>query len=210
VAGELVTGSWRRLVFAHPDLPETGVDRAAYVMCVLEQLRRALRRRDVYAAGADRWGDPRARLVSGPAWDAARGTVLTALGLDDEPAGHLAELTCALHAAYVQTVDGLPGNTMARIQDGRLALDRLGPAPEPALMPVLRAQVAAMLPRVDFPDLLLEIAARTGLASAFTHISGAQTSTEDFAISLCAVILAEACNVGLVPVTNPAVPALTA
>ncbi len=35
----------------------------AYVFCVLEALHAALRRRDVYAVGADKWGDPRARLI---------------------------------------------------------------------------------------------------------------------------------------------------
>ncbi|MFI7082133.1 hypothetical protein ACIBUR_00820 [Streptomyces anulatus] len=35
--------------------------------------------------------------------------MLTALGLESEPAGHLAELASALHAAYVQVAAGLPG-----------------------------------------------------------------------------------------------------
>ncbi|MCZ2805628.1 Tn3 family transposase [Modestobacter sp. VKM Ac-2983] len=135
--------------------------------------------------------------------------MLTALGLHEEPAGHLSELTSALHAAYVQTVDGLPANTAARVEDGRLIMDRLGPTAEPPLMPVLRAQVPAMLPRIDFPDLLLEVAQRTSLASAFTHVSGADAHLEGFGTSLCELILAEACNVGLVPITTPSVPALT-
>lgn len=36
---------------------------ATTTFCVLEALWRALRRRDVYAQGVDRWGDPRARLL---------------------------------------------------------------------------------------------------------------------------------------------------
>jgi hypothetical protein len=72
IAGALVTGSWRRLVYGSPDLTSGTVDRPAYVFCVLEQLHRALRRRDVYVQGADRWGDPRARLLDGHVWEAAR------------------------------------------------------------------------------------------------------------------------------------------
>lgn len=183
VDAELVTGSWRRLVFANPDLPAGAVDRAAYSVCVLEQLHRALRRRDVYAAAGDRWGDPRAKLLSGPRWDAARPRVLTALGLEEEPAGHLAELTSALHAGYVGVVDGLPTNSAARVVDGRLQLDRLGPVPEPPLTPVLRSLVAGMLPRIDFPELLLEVAALTGLPAAFTHISGADSRLGGFEVA---------------------------
>ncbi|MFC9971140.1 DUF4158 domain-containing protein [Spirillospora sp. NPDC127200] len=43
----LVTGSWRRLVFANPKLEVPLIDRPAFVFAVLEQLHDALRRRDV-------------------------------------------------------------------------------------------------------------------------------------------------------------------
>jgi hypothetical protein len=68
IASEIVpAGWWRQLVFP-PDRPEGAAHRAAYVFCVLEQLHQRLRRRDVYAAASGRWGDPRAKLLSGPAW----------------------------------------------------------------------------------------------------------------------------------------------
>jgi hypothetical protein len=54
VDGALVAGSWRRLVLANPDLPAGAVDHRAYALCVLEQLHRALRRRDVFATGSVR------------------------------------------------------------------------------------------------------------------------------------------------------------
>ncbi|GAA0905295.1 MULTISPECIES: hypothetical protein [Streptomyces violaceusniger group] len=66
VAGELVTGSWRRLVFANPSLPDGVVDKAAYSFCILEHLHRGLRRRDIYARAGDRWGDPRRMPRSSP------------------------------------------------------------------------------------------------------------------------------------------------
>ena len=62
LAGELdvllVTGSWRRLVFANPEPPAGVADHRAYVFCVLEAVHRGLRRREIYAQRADRWGDP--------------------------------------------------------------------------------------------------------------------------------------------------------
>ena len=96
VTGGLVTGSWRRLVYGPPASPtgetETAaaeradqVNRRAYACCVVEHLHRALRRRDVFADGADRWGDPRARLLAGAAWARAKPEVLTALGLPEAP-----------------------------------------------------------------------------------------------------------------------------
>lgn len=66
-----------------------------------------------------------------------------------------------------------------------------------------------MLPKVGFPELLLEVPDLTGMTSAFTHISGADPSMEQFALSVCALLLSEACTVGLTPVVKPNVPALT-
>ena len=80
IAGDLVTGSWRRLVFADPARKQGPVDKAAYCFCVLELLHRSLRRRDIFAKDGDRWGDPRARLLSGDRWAAAQPKVVTALG----------------------------------------------------------------------------------------------------------------------------------
>jgi hypothetical protein len=100
VDGTLVTGSWRRLVLANPDLPAGTVDHRAYTLCVLEQLHRALRRRDVYAAGSVRWGDPRARLLSGEKWEAARPQALAALRLEESASVHLAGLGRTLDVAW--------------------------------------------------------------------------------------------------------------
>ena len=66
-----------------------------------------------------------------------------------------------------------------------------------------------MLPRVDLPDLLLEVHAWTGHLDAYTHTSGASARVEDMPISVAALLVAEACNVGLTPVVKPGVPALT-
>jgi hypothetical protein len=163
VAKEIVTGSWRRLVYDNPGLPASGVDRAAYAFCVLETLWQALCRGDVYARGADRWGDPRARLLDDTAWGITRPRILTSLGLSADPRERIKELTRDLDVAYRQVADGLPSNTAVEISEGRIELARLGPEPEPAGMGVVRDAVAEMLPRIDYPELVLEVNARTDM-----------------------------------------------
>jgi len=57
----VITPSWQ----PHVHDRDTGtVDRAGYTCCVLDQLRTRLRRRDIYAPGSTRWGDPRAELLT--------------------------------------------------------------------------------------------------------------------------------------------------
>ncbi|WP_434101103.1 Tn3 family transposase [Streptomyces malaysiensis] len=196
-----MTGSWRRLVFAGLGLPHGLVDKAAYSFCVLEQLDRSLRRRDVFARDGDRWGDSRAKLLAGEKWAAAEPKVLTALGLESESAGHLAELATALHAAYVQVAAGLPGNSALEVVGGKLKLARLGKAEEPKLMPPFRQLVNGMLPKVDFPELLLEVAELTGMVDAFTHIFRAEnisTANGLFIGAQAKIDVVRACGGGLV------------
>ncbi len=204
VAEEVVTGSWRRLIYSNPDLPPPQIDRAAYTFCVLEALWRALRRLDVYAHGADRWGDPRARLMDDTAWGIARPRVLTALGLPADPRERLDELPRDLDVAYRQVADGLPANAAVAISEDRIELERLGPEPEPPGMQAVRDAVSGMLPRIDYPELVLEVNARTGMFDGFTHITGTDARLEDLDISLAGALVAESCNVGLVPVVSPA------
>jgi TnpA family transposase len=208
VDSTLVTGSWRRLVFA-PGLEPGTVDWKAYTFCVLERLHRLLRRRDIYADWSIRWADPRARLLTEPAWAAARPSVLTSLRLPEQPAEHLAELGGALDAAYRDVAAGLPANTAVSIEKGRLHLARLGPAPEPASLTALRAMCERMLPRVDLPEVLLEVHAWTGFLDEFTHVSGSQPRLDDLPVSVCALLVAQACNIGLRPVVRPGTPALS-
>jgi Tn3 transposase DDE domain len=210
VASELVTGAWRRLVFQAPDA-EPGIDRYAYAFCLLEQLYRALRRRDIFAATSERWADPRAQLLSGEAWDRTRPDVLVSLRLPAQPDAHLAELAADLNAGYLAVAGRLPENAALDVVAGgkRIRLERYRAEPEPPSSAELRDLVAKMLPRVDLPELLLEVDAWTGYLNRFTHISGAGTRIEEIRLSIAAVLVAEACNIGFRPVIKPSVPALT-
>lgn len=58
------------------------------------------------------------------------------------------------------------------------------------------------------PAILLEIAARTGFTNAFTHQTESTARAHDLTTSLCAVLLAEACNTGPRPLIRRDVPAL--
>jgi len=211
VVTSLVTGTWKRLVFGNPELGRGLVDHRAYAFCVLEHLHRALRLRDVYAEGSDRWSDPRARLLDGEAWQRAKPDVITALSLSETPDPHLTELAARLDAAYRDVATRLPANAaLEQTNEGaRISLDRLEAVPEPASLVALRATVARMLPKVDLPDLLLDVHGSTGCFEEFTHVSEASARMDDLPISIAAVLVAEACNVGLRPVVKPSVAALT-
>nr|WP_241745705.1 Tn3 family transposase [Streptomyces lydicus] len=61
------------------------MDWKGYAFCVLEHLHRMLRRREVFAKNSSKWGDPRAKLLDGEAWEQAKPTVLASPQLADLP-----------------------------------------------------------------------------------------------------------------------------
>ena len=93
VSLKVVSGRWRRLVLSNPQLGENEVDRRAYAFCVLEALQAALNRRDVFVSRSGRFIDPRAKLLQGPAWNAARPEICAGLSLDPEPQRALEQLS---------------------------------------------------------------------------------------------------------------------
>ncbi len=67
-----------------------------------------------------------------------------------------------------------------------------------------------MLPtRVAFSEVLLEVCRWTGFADAFAHLSEGQARANDLHVSICAALLAEACNISLAEVANPGIAALS-
>ena len=72
---DVVPPAWKRLVIGK----DKHIDRAAYTLCVLQQFQDRLRRRDIYVARSERWGDPRAKLLQGAAWEAVRPQVCRTL-----------------------------------------------------------------------------------------------------------------------------------
>jgi TnpA family transposase len=204
----VVSKPWKRFV-----LPEDGVvDHRAYVFCALDQLRTALRRRDVFVKPSWRYGDPRAGLLAGSEWEAARPIICRTLGLSHDPASVLHALAEELDQTYRAVAARLPQNPAVRFETvagkADLILSPLDKLEEPPSLLALRREVIARLPRVDLPEILLETAARTGFTTAFSHVTEREARATDLTTSICAALLAEACNVGPEPLVRNDVAAL--
>jgi hypothetical protein len=151
-------------------------------------------------------------LLEGAAWEAARPAVCRSLGVSSSAAEEPGRLGARRDAAWRQAAEELPAGTAMRLRTGEgpgLVLAALDKLDEPPSLVAPRAAVAARMPRVDLPEILLEIHARTGLLDAFTHASEAGPRAVGLATSLSAVLLAEACNTGFEPLVRGAVPALS-
>ncbi|ENU4233401.1 Tn3 family transposase [Enterobacter kobei] len=205
----IITGPWKRLVYD----AEGRIQRAGYSLCLLERLQDALRRRDIWLENSDRWGNPREKLLQGEEWQAQRVPVCRALGHPTDGHKGVQQLAVQLDETWKTVASRFEGNAEVHIcHDGKhpsLTISSLEKLEEPPSLHRLNSRVRLLLPPVDLTELLLEIDARTGFTREFTHVSESGARAQDLHISLCAVLMAEACNIGLEPLIKHNIPALT-
>ena len=198
-ATTIVSKAWQR----HVVQADGSVNISAFAFCALDKLRVAIRRRDVFVNPSWRYADPRAGLLTGTEWEATRPMVCRSLGLTVQPDATLTALARELDETYRRVAARLPDNDAVRFETvgdkTELVLSPLEALEEPASLVALRKEIKARMPRVDLPEILLEIAARTGCMEAFTHLTERTARATDLITSLCAVLLAEACNTGPEP-----------
>ncbi|MGH3550297.1 MAG: DUF4158 domain-containing protein [Pseudonocardiaceae bacterium] len=206
----VVSGVWKRLVLGHPARSDGLVDRNAYVFCVLEAFHRHLKRREIYAPGSSRWRDPNAQLLEGSAWDAVKGSVLTDLGLPEDPEELLAAHTQTLDETYQDVSGRLAANTAVRVDnDGKIHVASVKAIEEPPSLVDLRTRVAAMMPEVDISEAIVEVLGMVpDFVAALTSISGAAPRLADLDVSVAACLTAQALNVTYSPIAVNGVPAL--
>nr|WP_242427391.1 transposase [Enterococcus faecalis] len=71
-----------------------------------------------------------------------------------------------------------------------------------------KLRIQQLLPKIDLTDLLLEVNQQLNLTQLFNHLNDKDTKMKDLDISLLAVLLAEACNIGFSPVSKNSIDSL--
>jgi len=187
-------------------------DQRVYQLCVAHRLHQALKGREVFVPRSTRFGDPRAQLLTLERWQEVKREVGRSLHLPLEAKPFLETLALQLDVRYREVLERLPHNVEVRIEvtaEGTTvnlkALEKLAETPSHS---VLNTQIDARLPVLDLPELLLEIHAATGCLDAFDLASEGTSRAADIHLSVAAVLVAQACNIGLKAVAQPGSEAL--
>ena len=205
----IITGPLKRLVYD----AESRIQRAGYSLCLLERLQNALRRRDILLENSDRWVDPREKFLQGEEWRAQRIPVCHARGHPTDGHKGVQQLAVQLDETWKAVASRSEGNAEVHVCNvGKypsLTISSLEKLEEPPSLLCLNSRVRQLLPPVDSTELLLEIDARTGFTRELIHVSESGARAQDLLVSLCTVLMAEACNTGLEPLIKHNIPALT-
>ncbi|MCC5468645.1 Tn3 family transposase [Pelosinus baikalensis] len=200
---------WRKLVTK--DLTNT-IDPCGYTFWAIDRMYDALKKHDIYVRDSQHYGDPREQLLQGSAWETARPQILRMLEWPSSAEEALEPLAKELDQAYRKAAERWADNPVVRIESfaghDRLILSPLDKLEESESVKILRNQVRSLLPRIDLPELILEVDQWTNFTAAFTHISQGDSRMKDLNISSCAILIARSCNIGLDPVVKPSISSL--
>ena len=204
---EGISASWKRVVFKGDRISS-----CPYTFWVVEKMLEGIKNHDIYLENSDRYNDPRSKLLQGATWESMKTKVLSTLGWSANVEESLNLLKRNLDAAFKNTSKNWNNNPAVRVEvvkgKEKIVLSPLDRLEEPDSLVLLRTQVASLIPNTDLPGLLLEITALTRFTDQFTHISQGSSRIKDLSVSLCAVLIAKACNIGLGPVVQLGISAL--
>ena len=175
---------------------EEGLDRKFYELCVMAELKNALRAGDVWVPGSRQFRDFDEYLIERGAFTAQTAAAVTGLAVATDAGSYLEERLATLNRELTLT------NQLARdgklpdveLTDKSLKIKPLDDAVPPAAERLIR-DANALLPHVKITDLLLEVDRWTDFSSHFTHLKSREPA-RDRALLLTA-ILADGINLGL-------------
>ncbi len=140
-----------------------------YEVCALKALREALRNREVWVVGADRYRDPDEDLPQD--FNERRADYYGDLGQSMEAERFVDGLKAEMEAALGELDAGMPKNEKVKISEhsgGRISVSRLRPRPDPPNLDALKAKVGRRWPATNLLDVLKEADLRVGFTGLFS------------------------------------------
>ena len=192
---KFIHSAWEEYVIE----PDEKINRRYYELALLWELRSALRSSDIFVQYARRHSDSQTYLIPADIWPDQRPEVvrLTYTPLKGETRVKERATEMKILAEKVEKLL-TDKQSWLRIENGKWVLTPLGEEDKPHSAKALEEAIAERLPRLDIPDLLIEVDQWTGFSSCFTHVAEGKENPDPNGLKyLYANILAQGANFSL-------------
>ncbi|MGH3951716.1 MAG: Tn3 family transposase, partial [Pseudonocardiaceae bacterium] len=177
--GGVVPKAWQEAV-----VDDKGrIERIPYELCVLVALRDALRRREIYVAGANRWRNPEEDLPGD--FEASREVHYAALRQPTDPTEFITGLRHRMAEALGRLdralVDGTAGGVKIGQRRGEvwITVPKLDPLPEPQRLQAIKDEVSRRWGSLDLLDVLKDSDFLAEFTSEFTSVASREVIDRD-------------------------------
>ncbi|HKX33419.1 MAG TPA: Tn3 family transposase, partial [Blastocatellia bacterium] len=173
------------------------LNRRYYEMCLLWQMREALRSGNLWIEGSRRYTNPESYLVPPTRWPAMRTETSRLMKAPEDGQIRFEQRVEEFKLAVGHLAERLTVRDRVRIEDGQLVVSPLEAEVRPTSSEELEELIVERLPRLDLPALLIEVDRWVGFSDAFTHAGGSPSRKPGLRSNLYAGILAQSGNFGL-------------
>jgi TnpA family transposase len=185
---DFVPDDWRRRVFN----PDRSINRRWYELCVINELRDALRSGRIWVENSQRYTNLENYLIPKDRWEDLRSVYLDLVNGTNDADQRLSQLQIQLEEAFQQLDQQLPNDNDLRMEGDRIILTRFeGEGEETSLSD----QIQSMLPHLQLAELLHEVDSWTKFSDRFEHATGNTPRIKNLNCHLYAVLLSQARNI---------------
>ncbi|HJX09816.1 MAG TPA: Tn3 family transposase [Candidatus Binatia bacterium] len=174
----VVAPKWREIIVEEDNAGQEHINRINYEICVLESLREALRCKEIWVDGADRFRNPDEDLPQD--FETKRDTYYMALNLPRDPQTFIHGLKQTLIEVLTMLNDGMPKNDKVAIRPRgahRLCVTPLDAQPEPRNIAALKKEIAERWSATNLLDVFKEAELRIGFTQRF-HTSASREALD--------------------------------
>ena len=190
---DFVPARWRPYVNDNPDPTER---RHYFELCVLWELRGALRAGDVWLEGSRRYADPETYLIPREAWPGLRAEVCREIQAPEDGTDRLREREDELSGLLDRVEALIAKGGDVRMEGDDLVVSPLEAEERPESTAELERLIDERLPLVELSELLIEVDGWTRFSDDFEHAGGTEPRSRELRTHLYASVLAQACNLG--------------
>lgn len=169
-----------------------------YELCVLWELRAALRGGHLWVKGSYRFADPETYLIPKERWQNSKQDLVELLRVS--PNGKEVLQNCRTELeTLLQTADNsFNQQDDVRFEGNQLIVSRLKAVEKDDHLSELEEMLAERIPKVELPDLLVEVDGWTRFSKELVHASGGEKRPPETSANLYALLVSQACNLGIV------------
>ena len=188
---DFISDSWKQYVFRNDK-----IDRKYYELCTLWELRNILRSGDIWVAGGRRYNNPEHYLIPKAKWLAMKTEACEFLQIPQDAKQRLNTRKQELEQLFIKLNGQIAEDDNLKIVDNNLIVSPLEAANETTSLTKLRKLIGNYLPKIDLPDLLIEVDSWVNFSECFSHAGNQMLNPNEFPIYLYAAMLGEATNLG--------------
>ena len=195
---EFVPAKWLPYVM----LENGKYSRRYYELCLLWEMRLALRNGRLWIEGSRRYTDPETYLIPPDRWRELKAEACRLMKISEDGEERLNAKIAEFRTAAEDLALHLAGQNTVRIENGELIVGQLEAEDRSPGAEELEELIAERLPHVDLPALLIEVDGWVNFTGALTHAGGEPSRREEMLELLHASILAQSGNFGLTQIAR--------